>query len=402
MLYRMLGSRKYMFICLLMIPLSVSAQHDNSDFYITGKISDAEKDAGNTMAYLMGFSTRQMLTDSCLIENGVFSFRGSISEPLSARLWLVHQGNKQGKKKDTKLFYLESGHTHFATKDSIKNATVSGSPITLDMYAYLALTDSVKDEQAKYNRLRSSRKSDSTFIAQVVRPALAKIKLSYDSIRKVFIENHPESIYSLEVLDQLVLNSMYDKKRNELTAERVEAIRTLFSGLSVEVRESVKGQSTRLAMDGLSSGKVGDEVIPFVGVDPHGDTVDIRQFKGKIFLIDFWGSWCAWCRKGHPHLMELYNNYHDKGFEIIAVASEAGDMERQQTRWKKAIEKDGVPWVHILNSTADVDVVTAYGVSAYPTKILVDQDGEILLRVTGISERELDVKLEELFGQDQP
>ncbi|MDR2843745.1 MAG: TlpA family protein disulfide reductase [Candidatus Symbiothrix sp.] len=157
-------------------------------------------------------------------------------------------------------------------------------------------------------------------------------------------------------------------------------------------------------------GVPGTKALDFTAVDIHGDTLRLSDFRGKYVLIDFWASWCRPCRAGHPHLLELYAKYKDKGFEIIAIA----DNDRTPDIWRKAVEDDKVGvWKHILRGL-DVEIAlkgdanlahhpkeisgSKYAVTVLPTKVLVDPDGIISGRYNGNSEG-LDEKLEETFGK---
>lgn len=119
--------------------------------------------------------------------------------------------------------------------------------------------------------------------------------------------------------------------------------------------------------------------------DKNGKPVDFKALKGKYVLLDFWGSWCGPCRKSHPHLKELYEKYKDKGFEIVGIAQEKSANLEDRLLWTKAIEEDGLPWIQVLDNEnrAKFDAVSQYGVTAFPTKILLDQEGNIIGRYTG-------------------
>ncbi|WP_158085166.1 TlpA family protein disulfide reductase [Niastella vici] len=114
--------------------------------------------------------------------------------------------------------------------------------------------------------------------------------------------------------------------------------------------------------------------------------VDLNALKGRYVLLDFWGSWCRPCRASHPHLKELYAKYKDKGFEIVGIASEhAKTKEDCIAAWKNAIAQDGITWLQVLNNENAVkfDAVKEYSVTAFPTKILLDKDGNIIGRFVG-------------------
>jgi len=73
-----------------------------------------------------------------------------------------------------------------------------------------------------------------------------------------------------------------------------------------------------------------------------GTPFQLSDLKGKYVLLDFWGSWCAPCRRDSPNLVKLHNEFNDatfnnaQGFEIVSVA-----LEKDNRRWKKASIKDG-------------------------------------------------------------
>lgn len=138
--------------------------------------------------------------------------------------------------------------------------------------------------------------------------------------------------------------------------------------------------------------------------DVNGQTVDFNALKGRYVLLDFWGSWCHPCRASHPHLKELYSKFKDKGFEIVGIASEhAKTAEERNKLWTTAIAEDGLTWLQVLNNVnADqFDAVKEYGVTAFPTKILLDRDGNIIGKYVGNGNggNAFGARLEELLGK---
>ncbi|MDN3596969.1 TlpA family protein disulfide reductase [Zunongwangia endophytica] len=160
-------------------------------------------------------------------------------------------------------------------------------------------------------------------------------------------------------------------------------------------------------IDDKSKGIVGATAENFSKVDIDGKPLKLEDFKGQYVLLDFWASWCIPCRKGNPHLLKIYDNYNDKGFEIIGVS----DDDRNPDAWLKAVKKDRIGvWRHILRGM-EVDttsggfkivnqgITEGYNISSLPTKILVDPDGKIVGRYDGskADEEALDKKLADLY-----
>ncbi|MNK28399.1 Thiol-disulfide oxidoreductase ResA [compost metagenome] len=120
--------------------------------------------------------------------------------------------------------------------------------------------------------------------------------------------------------------------------------------------------------------------------DMKGKIIRLDSLKGKYVLLDFWGSWCKPCRNSHPHLKELYAKYKDKGFEIIGISQEMGaDLGASKASWRKAIAEDDLPWIQVLdNEHRDkFNAVVQFGVAAFPTKILLDKEGNIIAKYVG-------------------
>jgi thiol-disulfide isomerase/thioredoxin len=129
--------------------------------------------------------------------------------------------------------------------------------------------------------------------------------------------------------------------------------------------------------------------------------VDIATLKGKIVIIDFWGSWCVPCRKSHPDMKKLYKKYNSQGVEIIGIASETAKTPQDRDKaWRKAIAEDGVDWLHVMIDPDVNDLAKSYDIGGYPTKFLIDQHGKFVLRLLGNqpnSHEMLAQKIEELL-----
>ncbi|MEJ2441226.1 MAG: TlpA disulfide reductase family protein [Gammaproteobacteria bacterium] len=107
---------------------------------------------------------------------------------------------------------------------------------------------------------------------------------------------------------------------------------------------------------------------------PH----DIRQWDGKVILLNFWATWCPPCRHEMPAMERLYQHFRDKGFVVLAV----NQWEDPDLVFAYTGELNVFPSFPILfdpQSTVSQD----YGVKGLPTSFVIDRDGRLVYRAIG-------------------
>jgi thiol-disulfide isomerase/thioredoxin len=112
-------------------------------------------------------------------------------------------------------------------------------------------------------------------------------------------------------------------------------------------------------------------------------TQDDPRLKGKVVLVDIFGSWCVTCHEATPDLLQLYHDYHARGFEILGLGYEVtGDTTSDNPQIRRFRDKFQIPWV-LLHAGASVVEETAaslpqlHGFTAYPTTLFLGKDGRI-------------------------
>jgi thiol-disulfide isomerase/thioredoxin len=108
--------------------------------------------------------------------------------------------------------------------------------------------------------------------------------------------------------------------------------------------------------------------------DTSGAAITIAQFEGKLLLIDFWTSKCTPCRHDHLKLAKLYEQYHDRGFEILSVA-----LEMNKQPWQKAIQRGQLGWPQGSDlKYRDTPLIDRYQIQGLPHRVLVNPEGNII------------------------
>ncbi len=106
-----------------------------------------------------------------------------------------------------------------------------------------------------------------------------------------------------------------------------------------------------------------------------GEYISLDDLKGKVVLLDFWGTWCPPCVASVPALRDLQKRFaKEPAFKMISVSND-GD----ETKWRGFIEQNQMmAWTQYLDK--DRHVVRAFEVKSYPTYILLDSEGIVRFR----------------------
>ena len=124
-----------------------------------------------------------------------------------------------------------------------------------------------------------------------------------------------------------------------------------------------------------------------------GNPITLSDLRGKVVLLDFWASWCGPCRRENPNVVKVYEKYHDQGLEILGIS-----LDKDRGRWVQAIEKDGLPWLHVSDlGYWSNEVAQLYMVRSIPHTVLLDREGRII--ATRLRGPALEQKLAEVFAE---
>lgn len=259
-----------------------------------------------------------------------------------------------------------------------------------DMQEILRVTDSAKLIQQKALMLLSEAReaNDTAKLAQgsnLIGESNAILRL-IDPMENEFREKHPELAYSAFLL-------MYNYELMEDFDKYEEA----FNALTPEAQSSPSGSRIRAYISSTKASMVGAVAPEFSLKALDGETVALSSYQGRYVLLDFWGSWCGVCRMSAPKLVKLYEELKDQGAEIEFIGIACDD--RDDSKWKKAVEEDGFTWTQLNDShmPAGKSIGGDYAIRSFPTCVLVSPEGVILYRESPTA-KEFIPKIKELLG----
>ena len=153
-----------------------------------------------------------------------------------------------------------------------------------------------------------------------------------------------------------------------------------------QMAESFQGTLRRLSLPG--------NPMKITGTLLNGQLFDQSTVAGKIVLVDFWATWCGPCIAEIPNVLEQYEKYHSRGFEVIGIS-----LDQERDALEKFVTDRKIPWPILFEppegSGWQHPLATYYGISGIPTVILIGKDGNVVsLNARGERLGEL---LDELF-----
>ncbi|TCC90980.1 TlpA disulfide reductase family protein [Pedobacter hiemivivus] len=377
---------KYIYVFALMLAPIFGVAQMSKPFTLTGQVSDYKRAVDQTI-YLKFKQNGIEIKDSAKLINGSYTFKGLISYPAIAVIQLkvadsvaTYYARTRMLKDYVHEFYMDKGKLSANAAQKLNSTVVKGSKADddrqelktkLDPY-YAANSKAYKEEGDP-----AYKNKDSIGIVNYTKKR-SKIDFQIDSVKKAYLFSHPQSGIALDML----------REYTQSILEPAE-IEPLFKQFQPEIKASDEGQAYAKRIESSKVTALGAAAPDFILKDRNGKAVSLASVKGKLVLLDFWGSWCFPCRQTHPHLRKLYAEYKDRGFEILGVANELGKPEENYKKWTVALDQDQMSWINVLNEKGEIgklSVSEKYNVKAYPTKILIDKNGIIIKKFVGSSE----------------
>ena len=254
------------------------------------------------------------VVDSSLVVKNQFYLEGKVNGPIPGVLYIKGY-------EDFKIIWIENKEIAFeAEKGKFKVAKISNSEIQRQSDLLEASIQPIREKQDSIQEVwqGKDKKSNEENFSEARKTFNQLIEKEKEKTIE-FIQNNPNSLVSVFVLDVYKTTWGKDKTQN------------LFEVLSEEIKNSSYGKAIADFISTNKEVKIGDIFIDFKQENPQGKQVKLSDFSGKVVLLEFWASWCGPCRKENPELVKTYQNYMDKGFEVLGVS-----LDLSKENWIKS------------------------------------------------------------------
>ena len=125
-----------------------------------------------------------------------------------------------------------------------------------------------------------------------------------------------------------------------------------------------------------------------------GKSISLSEYHGKPVILHFWATWCPYCKKLQPKLVELQQQHKESGIEIIAISFNEDDDVLPQDE----IKAGGYDFITAVNGEP---VVQLYGVRGTPTTFIINRQGKAVYKSTSsdINDPNLELAVKEIIKQ---
>ncbi len=181
-------------------------------------------------------------------------------------------------------------------------------------------------------------------------------------------------------LEQAILWGWNDMEaiKNDSDLANVRAL----SGFDADLAnwaEQARQAIVKAARDELAKG----ETFPFDFQieDLTGTQIKLADYKGKVLIVDFWGTWCPPCRAEIPSFVKLQDQYGPQGFQMIGINYENMPADEAKAKVQEFATSNGINYPCAIGTEELQNQVPQF--EAFPTTLFIDRTGKVRLKVVG-------------------
>lgn len=338
---------------------------------IVGHVKDLQASKVYLSEVVDQYLERYRVIDSAKVEKGKFIFQLKNSQ---AELYFLgdtpwHGGFffADGDKTTLEPLIVNEKRIVWSVQGAPMGKVYQGFEKRLYGEAYGAIKDSLS---ALFNKAREADNDEEMArIKEESMPYYEKGKSKEWELVNEYIQKNQENPFGLYLYYSRVF-----QRKDFPTVDLIASEREYVNGFGTEAKNTSYYSRIIKRLDEFENCAIGHEAPEIVGKDTLGNVVRLSDFRGYYVIVDFWNSYCHWCREETPALKKAIEAFKGKNFKILGVSSDT-----KKADWMAAIHKDGSDWDHLILEKGN-KVMADYCIKGIPHIILIGPDGKILAK----------------------
>lgn len=374
-------------MCTLALMAAMLTSCNNKKFHINGTVTEAK----DSVLYLENMSLDgPVVVDSVKLDDkGAFSFSGKAPDaPEFYRLRIAGQ-----------IINLSVDSTE--TVDVKASYPSMATGYTVDGSAECATIRELALKQIDLQNRVIAVQNNPNLGYDLTRDSIGKLVAAYkEDIKRNYIYKAPMCASSYFALFQTLGNMLiFNPRENADDVKVFAAVATSWDtyhpdalrgknlhNIAIEGMKNVRIMRNKMAAQNIDASKVNvSNIIDISLLDNQGNRRSLTDLKGKVVMLDFHVFGSNGSTKRIMEMRELYNKYHDRGFEIYQVA-----FDPDEHFWKT--QTAALPWISVRDPQGlQSQNLAAYNVSSIPTFFLIDRNNEVKKRDSQITDIDAEI-----------
>lgn len=374
-------------MCTLALMAAMLTSCNNKKFHINGTVTEAK----DSVLYLENMSLDgPVVVDSVKLDDkGAFSFSGKAPDaPEFYRLRIAGQ-----------IINLSVDSTE--TVDVKASYPSMATGYTVDGSAECATIRELALKQIDLQNRVIAVQNNLNLGYDLTRDSIGKLVAAYkEDIKRNYIYKAPMRASSYFALFQTLGNMLiFNPRENADDVKVFAAVATSWDtyhpdalrgknlhNIAIEGMKNVRIMRNKMAAQNIDASKVNvSNIIDISLLDNQGNRRSLTDLKGKVVMLDFHVFGSNGSTKRIMEMRELYNKYHDRGFEIYQVA-----FDPDEHFWKT--QTAALPWISVRDPQGlQSQNLAAYNVSSIPTFFLIDRNNEVKKRDSQITDIDAEI-----------